>query len=385
MKRVPNNYDFTVLEQTLYNLDADHSYSALNTIKTELSKMFNNLPKCNGVIYTNNTDKFFFGMKCYINITTTMVDRIMGDNTIDDNFVKDYFIEIDSKLYDPMLNLTSGEMMAILLHEIGHIAINSRSIDEVRKAVDMYYVQSNTSYNPGCDYRYKQLLAFALKDSVMKVGSVFTKIGDEEIMADSFVASCGYGPHLESGMRKISRNAMFIDKTADRRLLNLSWVLRIGTEFNIKRLPAIHTLNKAKELTASELEKNELDNAVKSVSQMKDPMTEATALFEAKNVFSDKWHKFKMKNIFAIKNEIYELNLRLRCAESEEDLMFIIREANTNIAILEDFLSSEELSDAQRKELNEAIFELYDIRQKASKDKKVRDRYSSYIQVYYPD
>ena len=385
MKRVPNNYDFTLLERTLYNLDADHSYSKLNTIKTELSRMFNNLPKCNGVLFTENTDKFFFGMKCYINITSTMVDRIMGDNTIDDNFIKDYFIEIDSKLYDPMLDLSSGEMMAILLHEIGHIAINSRSIDEVRKAVDIYYTKSGTSYNPNCDYRYKELLAYALKDSVMKVGSIFNKIGDEEIMADSFVASCGYGPHLETAMRKISRNSMFIDKTADKRLITLSWVIRMGLEFNVKRLPAIHTLNKAKELTASTLEKNEIDIATKAISQMKNPLDEAAVMNEAKNVFSQKWHNFKIKSIMAIRNEIYELNLRLRCAESEEDLMFIIREANTNISILEDALSSEELSDGQRKEINQAIFELYDIRQKAAKDKKVRDRYSSYIQVYYPD
>ena len=39
----------------------------------------------------------------------------------------------------------------------------------------------------------------------------------------------------------------------------MTWILRLYNNVKLKRLPAIKTLNKAKELTGSTLEKKELD------------------------------------------------------------------------------------------------------------------------------
>ena len=81
---------------------------------------------------------------------------------------------------------------------------------------------------------------------------------------------------------------------------------------------------------------------------------------------------------------MYELNLRLRCAESEMDLMYVIRTVNSDVAILQDYLT-EEIPEDEREEIVATLQELYDIRQRAAKEKKVRDTSSSVINVVYPD
>ena len=50
---------------------------------------------------------------------------------------KKYYLELDSKLL--MLNLTSREFTAILLHEIGHMVINDIPVKRVRENIDKYF------------------------------------------------------------------------------------------------------------------------------------------------------------------------------------------------------------------------------------------------------
>ena len=382
MININTKYDFSRIENLLYKMDEFHSYTDLQAFSKELNKFFKEIP-CKKVIYTLNTDKLFFGMRVYANFSNADTVAILGDG--DTPTPQSYYLEFDSKLFDPMLGLDRKELTAILLHEVGHIVYDSTTVDEMRKYINVYFADSETSFNyNNISSSYNNILSYAIKDSVMKIGSIFSKIGDDEIIADSFVVSCGYGPDLESAMKKINTSMYYLNKQVDNRLLTLSWVLRLAVEFNTKRIPAVHTLNRAKQLTASQLEKNELDFAISNMRKMQNPMDES-AIDSIKDRFSNKINKMKLKGIRIIKDDVYELNVRLRCSESEDDLLYIIRNANTDISILQDYLSEPEISDIERKSCTDALQQLYDIRQRAAKEQKVRDRYSSFINVVYPD
>jgi len=382
MQKINNSSTiFASVEKRLFALDERHSTSDLKGLANDINKIFK-AANCKGVIYTLNTDKMFFGMRVYPNLTGDEALEMLGDK--DTKPVESYYIEFDSKLFDPMLALDEKELMAILLHEIGHIVYDLNTIDEVRNAVNYYFSQTDDAIGLNATRSYKELIAYAMKDSIMKVGSVFSKISkDDEIIADSFVASLGYGPYLESAMKKIMRNNVYINKTVDNRLLTLSWVLRLNKEFHTKRIPAIHTLNKAIAMTGSELEKKDIRYALDLMNNIND-IHEANVFDNVKDRFSKKIHTFKVKGINSVKNDIYELNLRLRCAESQDDLFFVIRAVNTDVAILTDYLS-EVTDEVERQEIYNILQQLYEIRQKAAKDKKVHDRYSSYINVIYPE
>ena len=380
MEYINTKHDFSILEKLMFVISEDHSTSTLSKLKTEINKIFTK-SKCKDILYTNNTDKLFFGMKVYPLFDGDDTMEIMGDSKT--KIFDQYYIEFDSKLFDPMLGLTEKELTAVLLHEIGHIIYDIGTIDVVRKNVDLYFADAHEYVDLKASKGYKELIGYALKDAVMKVGSLFAKFRDEEIVADATVVACGYGPDLETALRKIRRSATYLNKDVDDRFITLAWVLRLRSEFTTKRIPAIHTLNRAKALTASQLEKRELDYAVKLMNKMDDPMSEGV-IDNIKERFSKKVAKFKMNGVRSIRDDIYELNLRLRCAEHEDDLLFIIRTVNTDIAILQDYLS-DDIDDYERQETTRALQDLYDIRQRASKDKKVRSLNSSLINVIYPD
>ena len=362
----------------MFILDEDHSPSTLNKVKGELNKFFNRA-KCREVLYTTNTDKLFFGMRVYpVMSGDDAINIIQSDEP---TLCTSYYIEIDSKLYDPMLHLTEKEVLAILLHEIGHIVYDTGTMDEVKANLDVYF--ANTDEFPvKPSEKYKEVLAYAMKDSVMKVGSLFSKFGNDEIIADAFVASCGYGPYLESGFRKISRSTFYLGKNVDNKLVVLSWSIRLAKELKIKRLAAIKTLNKAKQLTGSELEKREIRSCIGSLNKLEN-ISEGI-IGNIKNSFTKKHHNFKIKGLNVVKNEIYELNLKLRTAEEVNDLLQIIRVANSDIAILNDYYANENLTNLEREEINRALEELYDIRERAAKSKNVRGKFDSIIQITYP-
>lgn len=380
MERVVSNFNFSTIEKILFTMRDDHADSTLTKLRTEINKFFIK-SNCKDIIYTENTDKLFFGMRVYPIIDGDTAIKILGDEKSIP--ISHYYLEFDSKLFDPMLNLSEKEITAILLHEIGHIVYDTGTIDEVRKQIDIYLAKSGDYIDIKAPRGYRELLAYGLKDSIIKIGSIFSKIGNDEIIADTFVVACGYGAYLDSAMRKISRSAVYLNKSVDDRLIAMSWVLRLRSEFKLRRLPAIKTLNKAKSLTASKLEEKELAYTVSILNHMDEPVSEGV-IDDIKARFSKKFNNFKNRGIRSVKDDMYELNVRLRCAETEEDLLYIIRNANTDISILKSYLT-EDISDEEREEVINSLQSLYDIRENASKNKKVRNSGDSLIQIVYPD
>lgn len=380
MKKINSNYNYDKLVNIMGKLSINHSSSRLSEIKNELNKLFTGA-KCREVIFTNNTDKLFFGMRVYPEITGDKALSILHDN--DPVSYDAYYVEIDSKLVDPMLNLNSRELTAVLLHEVGHIVYDTQPTDEVKKHIDKYLTNSDSYIDFSASINYKELIAYALKDSVMKTASLFSKIGDDELIADSFVASCGFGPDLETGFRKILRSSVFINKNVDNRFIALSWVLRMYSEVATKRLPAIKTLNKAKSLTASQLEKRELTNAVDKLNRI-EIQTEG-AIDNVKAKFNKKFAKWKAKGIRSIKDDIYEFSIRARTIETENDALLLIRNINNDICILEDYITEPDLPQEEIESISDTLQELYALRQKVTKEAKIRNKYDSIIQVVYPN
>lgn len=376
MDKPVSNFNFQTMEYALFTIRENHAMTS--TLKSELNKFFPKV-KCIDVLYTENTDKLFFGMRVYPVINSEdIVDVLKDDKPL---IINGYYVELDSKLFDPMLNLSERELTAMLLHEVGHIVYDTQTIDEVKKQVDMYLAASDDYLSDKYSKGYKEVLAYAMKDSIIKIGSIFSKVGNYEIIADTFVSACGYGPDLASAFRKISRSSIYLNKNVDNRLIAISWALRLKNEFNISRLPAIKTLNKAKQLTSSKLEERELTYVSNSLNKMQDPINESI-IDDMKNRFSKKINDFKIKGIKAIKADAYEMNVRVRCATTQEDLLYIIRTLNTDIAILKDYLT-EDITKEEREDVMKTLQYMYEVRDIAAKQKVVQS--DSLIQVVYPE
>lgn len=377
MDTMANEFDFPVLEKILFALDEDHSGSTLSNLKDQINALFPRV-RCKRVIYTVNTDKLMFGLRVYPQFDGGDAMDIIENPS--DERIEDYCVEFDSKLFDPILNLSEKEILAILLHDIYNVVCNVENVTEVKNQLNMYLANSGDFIDPKASKGYRELLAFGLKDALMKNGSLFTRLG-KEFYTDPFVESCGYAPYLERAYRKIVTSETYMEKDVDDRFIILSWVLRLRGEYALFRVPSYKTLIKAAELTPSELEKNELVFAANIVSKSDLGFNEG-AFENLKSRFHDSIAKFKRNGVRGIKNDVYELNLRLRCAIDQYELMSIIRQANNDIAILQDYLT-EDIPDAERKDILSVLSELYDIRERAAKTQQPQDA-NSMIQVYYP-
>ena len=170
------NYDFSAFIEVFNVMKTRGIPTAtdLRTLKTELNRFFKD-SKCKEVLYTTNTDKMFFGMKV---IAMINADNIF-DYLIDDEpqRIGEYIVEIDSHLLNPVLDLTEQELLAILLHEVGHIVGDSEPIENARNALNAYLAANKEHLKISDSIHYKEIMAYGLKDYLSKHGSMFYKIG----------------------------------------------------------------------------------------------------------------------------------------------------------------------------------------------------------------
>ena len=78
--------------------------------------------------------------------------------------------------------------------------------------------------------------------------------------------------------------------------------------------------------------------------------------------------------------------MRIKHISTEEDALYIMRQINLRISVLEDFLDRERLSENERKKWWKVLDRYYALRDKMTTDVHYRYDYSgSVIQVNYPD
>ena len=100
------------VEISVTNIMSDPSQKFLNELRDSLNKFFND-SKCKGVIYTNNIDKLFFGI---YTMPVIPADDVIKVITTDKRYrVKEYYVELDSKLFSFTVNLTKKEITALLV------------------------------------------------------------------------------------------------------------------------------------------------------------------------------------------------------------------------------------------------------------------------------
>lgn len=386
----------------LYNghrLDMDKIYDIQNSLvylksikddydKPKMSKALSNLQKslnnffrdsnCKDVLYTDNTDKLFFGMAVIPIIKNADVETILF--TSKKMRLDSYYIEIDSRLLGPTLNLSSEELTAIVLHEIGHLTNNGRPVEEVRNAVNTYLEKENEFLVLANVPQYKQLLAFGIKDSLKKFTSIFDFSGnDYEILADEFVVKCGYGEFLASALKKMNRHSTSLNKNVKNKLLVMKWCLRLYKDVRLNRISAINALRKGKTVSGSKLLKRDIDSTIRNIQQIDDDRLIVESLSNlVKNLgssVSNIYKDIKIKGIRTLDNDFFDLSMRVKNVDEEPEALSILRAINLRLSILDDYLRSEKLDNSTRQKVFDMIDKYNNLREALSKKSTYKDKY----------
>ena len=130
-------YNFSDLEMACAEIIDSDGRKGLDKLKKELNNFFKD-STCKDILFTRS-DTLFFGMCVYPQVDEELIIEILQDEK-KVRFSK-YTIEIDSKVLHPALNITAQELLAMVLHEVGHIVNDSGPVDEVRKAIALYFTK----------------------------------------------------------------------------------------------------------------------------------------------------------------------------------------------------------------------------------------------------
>lgn len=368
----------------------------LESLRKELNKFFKD-SNCKEILFTRS-DSLFFGMCVYPIITKELCVEILQDEK--PVRFDQYAIEIDSKILHPSLDITPREMVAMILHEVGHIVNDPNPVNEVRKAIALQLTKSGDSLNIPKTAQYYTIISYGIKDTIRRLTSMFFIYKNGEVLADEFVHMCGFGDNLNNIFDKICKSGMKINEPTANKLVSLAWTLSVYKQVKLKRIPALKLLNKMKSITGSLLEKREMEiveNAIKTIDDAN--IQECCDITNKDNyyIFTEDKKEIKqskyaelrkaatLKNIKKFEQDVYEYKMRIRHIADEDDAYYLMRMINTRISVLEDFLEHERLSEHEHKRWWKLLDQYYSLRDELSNKTTYRYDFSqSLISVNYP-
>ena len=357
------------IEAAVAEVKRDPSVENVNDLKLYLNKYFDPA-KCINLLYTQNTDKLFFGVYALPRIDASDVMKILFGSPDGERFiVKEYDLELDSRLFDERIDLTAAQITAVLIHDIGHLVNDSAPVYTVKKELDRYMANKGTTLKIPESIHYRNLLAYGFADSMRKYTAIFEKdhyVASE--LTDEFIDWCDFSGLITSAFNAASRLGYNHNREIVNKFIVFSWVLRFYMDIAHNRIPAIIGIKDCIELSPSQLEKRELRKLVVEISNIDDSelITESTAkiLNEVRSMITKDYH-MKSYDTYAImeavKDDIVDLVLKKDSIDENEPdgLDNLLGEINSKMSHIQDYVENDgSLSKIELKQWNQMYTDL---------------------------
>jgi hypothetical protein len=288
-------------------------------------------------------------------------------------------------LLNPVQNITATELLAMLLHEVSNLIGDSEPIEAARNALNAYLAANNEHIKVSQSIHYKEILAYGLKDYLSKARSMFYTSDISDLYAHELTMAYGLNDDLASAYRKISHdNIKLYENTEVSKFITFSWTLSLYKNMRIRRVGSIRTLARAKQLTGSRLEKMEIDNVIKRIKRIDDDILVESAMDSVRMKIREKMRKARMNNLRTIDSAFYELNMQVRNVEDEDDALWLMRQINNNIAIIEEYMNSSDCDEYERDKWNQVMNKFIELRDRLAKTTVYKNKQYGLF-VNYPE
>lgn len=379
-------YDFSVFHSTFARMK-DQTTSVepedLRALRTELNRFFTD-SSCKEVLYTTNNDNMYFGIKVIPMIDTDNIYGYLADDE-EKYRVIDYLVEFDSKLFDPVTDISVRGLTALLLREVNALTGNSTPMENARNALNIYLSNNKDHIRVSQSIHYKEILAYGLKDYLSKCDSIFYTADISEIYNDEFINAYGMEDDLVEAYRKISNgNIKLYENSETSKFIIFGWTLGLYRQIKLHRIGALKTLADMKAMTGSRLEKLEINNVYRRIQRIDDDMVFSEAANGKESVGQKILRKMRMKNLKMIDSNYYELAMQVKNVEDEDDALYLMRQINNSISICDEYRNSENCDEFERTKWANAYDKFNQLRDKLSST--VVYKHKSYgLFVSYPD
>lgn len=346
------------------------------TLLDELLDMINQIfPKvsCVNVSYTKNMDMLPFGIMVIPILSAEEINQILLNG--DDVKVTKYLLEIDSKIYE--YGLDDDEILSMIIYNIYHMTNDYSPVMQLRQSIDQYFADHGTSLHIRESIKYQDILAFGLIDTLVKFTNCLYL--DNDVITDAYLAELELEDSFVSALGKLFNRIPDYTESISRspKLIILDWCFTIYDDVEHTRIRAIKQLTRSKELTGSGLYKRIIDRAIHDLNTIdtdSDYLTESyneTVVTEGKkgSLFS----QIKYNGLRGIEDDFYEYIVRARNAETEEEVMYALKQINVRLSILDDYIRNEPLTDEEKKRWSDLYNKYSNIRDEIA-NKKVYNK-----------
>lgn len=334
------------------NIKNPNNKKYLQTIQRFLDREYGNISQCKDIKIMPNKTSEIFGMLVAPDTDdiNKMVNTLTGNNNVSKSELSvqptGYYIEIDSKIKSPMVNLTSGEITAILLHEIGHIILNSKFIEDMNlmyaEAKHKVFSKEETKTSKQSEYISSMLFIYNYMTKHQLTNEIKNLSVEKD--ADKYAVKAGYGQELESALQKfayyynvtphyISQNT---SKSAHDDFKDAKLYAEYSKYFDARK-------NYVRELLDSEL-KEASPISYYWYRFLTDAKTSYFKILNKLKINHEVIHESLISRLLGItpsvsRKDIDEIEIEVQMVENYEDKMYLIRKINNKLDDVDQALS----------------------------------------------
>lgn len=359
LKEVDNAFEI-LLENAHKNME-DYSEAAKHMIESAFQDCFGCEFNVSIVTPSNAESPRYFVMTVIPEYSTVeKIVKSLYENSNESTFkllwekTKKWFIEIDGRiLSDTQMNLTSRELTAIALHEVGHI-VTTNSIPARISNIMKYELALASMNNRALVNRkaFANILSFPILSACTADKKKTKDSIKDEIRADKFAKSMGYQNELLSVLTKFQKSPLYPkDSTIEEEMVKTAKFSNDTLEQFQKRQDNLmkHNLISLKESCASPIIKEYIESAYDELFTIpEDSMyTEEEHLNIMHKQADDMISQFYMtefagfgkKNLERItQNMIDYLGVKINAIQNEDDRMLLITYANAKLDLIEYYI-----------------------------------------------
>lgn len=347
-------------------------------IRKELNREFPDI-YCSRVLYTPNTDKQMFGIYIspLVNVSNQSIyccDILKGlyhdkYSTTPQNFepfkMQKYQLEIDGKILCGDV-LTAPELWAIIFNEIS-IYNSAKPINCLRAMIDTYITKSGIHVELDKVYDSSKTFMMACDITMHNLCSAFAKYGYDVSEPYQITAETLGTEVYKSAINKLKQSVEWHQPIADTTGLMISWYFKQYNWIHDNRTLEF-VFRDAIESEASKLVRNLVKDALEQNIDIipSDKKYMASSIQESTKRRGMVW-QMRRNGIKSIEEDLYEYTMRIRNIETEDDAIILMRQINSRMSILEDYLREEDIDDIDRKRWEECYKQYVNLRSELSK------------------
>jgi len=245
-------------------------YKTMDTHNDELSSIiYDEFNMYVSDIYIVKAHKHFFGMRIFPS-KEELQNKTMEIMNNDDGYVfkdcNEVVIEIDSQLIE---SFSTRQIVAVLLHEIGHKAENSKIADEIN---NVYTRKMSAISEPVKDLNSSNYKEMGRVGSFTKMtfATLFSMPSDlllgknkTEVRADSFAVKYGYGQALSEALLKVRAFVKGQQLDDEDRDSFIGFMLDLGDNFLQRRRRILKDIKKNLDMADSPYERELLKSQIR--------------------------------------------------------------------------------------------------------------------------